>query len=267
VSETPRARAARALARHAPGHRVADLHELGSGLDHDTFVVDDLVVRVSGSVTASREADLLALVADRVPLPVPVPRFADAQLGVLAYPLLPGRSLLGRRPPPNAAADLGRFLRDLHHIDPAEVGDRAPVDPADPDAWLADLADLDSPRRLLDVVHGGRPRPARERVLAHADLGAEHILVHKGEISGVIDWADAAVTDPALDFARLHRDFGPAFLDDTLTAYGGGSPDFLARITFFARCAALEDLAYGRKRGREDYRQAAERSIAWLFPA
>jgi hypothetical protein len=83
----------------------------------------------------------------------------------------------------------------------------------------------------------------------------------------VIDWADAAVTDPALDCARLYRDFGPTFLSDTLTAYGGGSPELLARITYFARCAALEHLAYGHKTGREDYRRSVERSLAWLFPA
>ena len=264
MSETARSRAARALAEHAPGYRTTELCELGSGLDHDTFVVDDLVVRAARSVTASREADLLALVARSVPLPVPVPRFADAQLGVLAYPFLPGLPLLGRRPPPDAPAHLGRFLRDLHRIDPAEVGNRAPVDPADPDAWLEDLV---GPPRLLEVLHRSRPPAAPECVLAHADLGAEHILVHGDRISGVIDWADAAVTDPALDFARLYRDFGPAFLDDVLTAYGGGSPALLARTTFFARCAALEDLAYGRATGREEYSRAAERSLAWLFPA
>jgi aminoglycoside phosphotransferase (APT) family kinase protein len=263
VSEMPRSRAARALAEHAPGYRLAELRELGSGLDHDTFVVDDLVVRVARSDMRSREPDLLALVARHVPLPVPVPRFADAQLGVLAYPLLPGRPLLGCRPPPDAAVHLGRFLHDLHRIDLAEVGDRAPVDPADPDAWLEDL---DGPPRLLEVVHGSRPPAARERVLAHADLGAEHILVLGDRVSGVIDWADAALTDPALDFARVYRDFGPAFLDDALTAYGDRSPELLARITFFARCAALEDLAYGLGSGREEYSRAAERSFAWLFP-
>jgi aminoglycoside phosphotransferase (APT) family kinase protein len=102
-------------------------------------------------------------------------------------------------------------------------------------------------------------------VLAHADLGAEHILEHGGAVTGVIDWTDAAVTDPALDFARLYRDFGPDFLAEVLGAYGGGAPE-RERITFFARCAALEDLAYGRESGRAEYARTAERSLAWLFP-
>lgn len=267
MTQPPRARAVRALAAHAGHLDGGELRPMGCGLDHHTFVVDDLVVRVAGSVgtsaPASREADLLALVGRRVSLPVPAPRFADAQLGVVAYPLLPGRSLLGRRPPPGAAGELGRFLRDLHRIDRAEVAGLAPVDPADPDEWTDDL---DGPARLLAVVRGSRPPAARRLVLAHADLGAEHILTDRGRISGIIDWADAAVTDPALDFARLLRDFGPGFLDDTLTAYRGGSPEMVARIGFFARCAALEDLAYGRATGRHDYVRAATRSLGWLFP-
>ena len=104
-------------------------------------------------------------------------------------------------------------------------------------------------------------------MLAHADLGAEHILEHRGRLTGVIDWSDAAVTDPALDFARLYRDFGPAFLNAALAAYRGRSPELLLpRIEFFARCAALEDIAYGRASGRPEYSRSAERSVSWLFP-
>ena len=211
----------------------------------------------------AREAELLRLVAASVSLPVPVPRFADPVLGVLGCRRLPGQPLLGRTPPRGAAADLGRFLGELHRIDPETVGDRAPVDPADPAEWLDDLT---GPASLLRVVRATVPRPADALVLAHADLGAEHILESDGRLTGIIDWTDAAVTDAALDFARLYRDFGRAFLDEVLVAHGLDSPELRERITFFARCAALEDLAFGQDSGREDHRRAAERSLSWLFP-
>ncbi len=264
--DVPRARAARALAAHAPGCSGRDLRELGSGLDHSAFLAGDLVVRVAdpgARAQVTREAELLRLVAAHVSVPVPVPRFADPVHGVLGYPLLPGRPLLGRAAPAGAGARLGRVLRELHGIPRAEIGDRAPVDPAEPDAWLTDLP---GPAPLLRILRATRPRPAGELVLAHADLGAEHLLESGGELTGIIDWADAAVTDPALDLARPYRDFGPAFLDDVLLAYGSDTPELRQRVTFFARCAALEDLAYGRESGREAYRRAAERSSAWLFP-
>lgn len=187
------------------------------------------------------EARLLQVVALRVSVAVPVPRFVDEEAGVLAYPLLPGRSLLGRAPDPGSAHALGRFLRELHETDPGDVADAVPTEDADPRKWLEDL---EGPPDHLAVLRASVPPPAQRRVLAHADLGAEHILERDGLLTGVIDWSDAAITDPALDFARLYRDFGPAFLSAVVEEYGliddyGAAR---ARITFFARCAALEDL-------------------------
>ena len=258
-----RARAVRAISRHAAELEGADLRELGNGLDHGAFLAGNLVVRVSCTTEPSTEAELLTLVARHVTVDIPAPRFADPENGVLAYPLLRGRPLLGRMAPPGAATRLGHFLRDLHAIDPVEVDHLVPTEIADPDLWLDEL---DGPAPLLDVLRADPPPPTRHLVLAHADLGAEHILADGCVLTGVIDWSDAALTDPALDFARLYRDFGPAFLHDTLNAYAAIPPD-LRRIRFFARCAVLEDLTYGCESGRDEYRRAAERSLSWLFPS
>jgi aminoglycoside phosphotransferase (APT) family kinase protein len=255
VHLTSDAAARAAIAEHAPEYDGAPVAVLGSGLDHHAFLVADLVVRVGADV--AREAALLRLLAGRLPLPVPVPRFADPVRGVLAYPLLPGRPLLGRTPPAGAAADLGRLLAALHAIDPGGLD--VPVE-TDPREWLTELA---GPPELLRVLRADAPSAVDERVLAHTDLGAEHVLAADGRLTGVIDWTDAAVTDPAVDFGRLFRDFGPPFLDEALRAYGRDAPAFRRRITFFARCAALEDLAYGHP----TYVRAAERSLTWLFPA
>lgn len=250
---TSDAAARAAIAEHAPEYDGLPVAVLGSGLDHHAFLVGDLVVRVGADV--AREAALLRVLAGRLPLPVPEPRFADAARGVLAYPLLPGHPLLGHLPPADAASDLGRLLAALHAVDPAGLD--VPVE-ADPWEWHPA-----GPPELLRVLHADPPPPTDERVLAHADLGAEHLLAADGRLTGVIDWTDAAVTDPAVDFGRLYRDFGPAFLDEALRAYGRrDSPAFLRRITFYARCAALEDLAYGDP----GYTRPAERSLTWLFP-
>ena len=256
---SPKERAVAAVAEHAPDHRGA-WSELGGGLDHRAFLVGDLVVRVTAPDACAevvREAGLLRILATRLSIPVPEPRFADPARGVLAYPLLPGRPLLGRTPPAGAATQLGRVLAELHAADLGAVD--VPAEAADPREWLAELT---GPPELLEILHVEPPPPADERVLAHADLGAEHLLAADGRLTGVIDWSDAAVTDPALDFGRPYRDFGPAFLDAMLRAYGRDSPAFRRRITFFARCAALEDLAYGDPA----YTRPAARSVTWLFP-
>jgi aminoglycoside phosphotransferase (APT) family kinase protein len=181
---------------------------------------------------------------------------------VLGYPKLAGRPLLGGDPPAGIAAILGRFLRELHAIEPAAVDELVDVENADPAEWLSGL---DGPADLLIVVWSTVPPPSRHRVLAHTDLGAEHILLNGATLTGILDWSDAALTDPALDFARLYRDFGPAFLDQTMRSYGG-LDGARPRIEYYARCAALEDFAYGQRTSREEYAAAAERSFSWLFP-
>ncbi|GGN98939.1 hypothetical protein GCM10010112_92270 [Actinoplanes lobatus] len=249
MRRTPEQRARDALRAHAPDQALV---RLGSGLDNTAFLAGDLVLRVAGGHDVRREAELLSRVRPRVSLPVPEIRFADEEAGVLAYPLLPGRPLLGRPAGPGLASAIGRFLRELHAIDVA-----GPVEPAEPGEWLEDL---DGPPGLLRILRESVPAAGERLVLAHADLGAEHLLEHDGRITGVIDWTDAAVTDPALDFARLYRDFGAGFLAGVADAYGP-LPD-RDRIVFFARCAALEDLAYGH----EPYVRAARNSLTWLFP-
>ena len=252
------------MRRCAPEVGDLTVDELGHGLDNAAFLAGGLVLRVADAGGVEREARLLRVVAPRVSIAVPVPQFVDEEAGVLAYLLLPGRPLLGRAPDPRSAHALGEFLRELHEIDPGEVADAVPTEDADPREWLEDV---EGPPDLLAVLRASVPPPARRRVLAHADLGAEHILEHDGALTGVIDWSDAAVTDPALDFARLHRDFGSAFLSSVVKAYGGldDLEATMARITFFARCAALEDLAYGRNSGRGEYVHAAEQALARLF--
>ena len=150
-----------------------DIVELGCGLDNAVYAAGDLVLQVGDGGSVGREARLLETVASHVSTPIPKPRFVDEDAGVLGYELIAGQPLLGRSPPAGAAQRLGRFLRDLYAIDPATVVDLIPTEDAEPDAWLDGL---DGPPDLVRILHATRPRPSPERVLAHADLGAEHIL-------------------------------------------------------------------------------------------
>jgi 2-haloacid dehalogenase len=74
------------------------------------------------------------------------------------------------------------------------------------------------------------PHRSGTLVFCHNDLGIEHILIAPatGTITGVIDWGDAALADPARDFGLLYRDLGPAALATALTAYRTGDTAGLA---------------------------------------
>lgn len=117
-------------------------------------------------------------------------------------------------------------------------------------------------RRLIEDFLGRTP-PAEPRALAfcHNDLGAEHVLVDAkaGTITGIIDWTDAALTDPARDLGLVYRDLGPEACRLALAHYECHFDEFdRERAVFYARCKLIEDLAHGLgSPGAERYAAAA----------
>jgi aminoglycoside phosphotransferase (APT) family kinase protein len=236
----------------------------------------------------SREARLLAAVARVSPLPVPQPRFTAPAQGCLAYAKLPGSPLLdmsASQRPAHATAlavTLAELLTVMHAGQAGPLTGLAEIDDQPPLQWRDEAAEIYAqvggsvPRRRRRSVEAflAAPPPAGGYALAfsHNDLGMEHVLVDPGTwtITGVIDWSDAAIVDPAYDFGLLYRDLGPAALDAALGAYrtDAESPAALAqRAVFYARCSVLEDLAYGIEAGQDKYLDNALAAMEWLFPA
>lgn len=210
---------------------------VAGGLDHRAYTVGaGLFARVGPGAEA--EAALLEAVAPRVPLPVPVPVAVDGAAGCLVLPRLGGRPLLER---PRAerrwfAPALLEFAAAVHALDVD-----APDDDTPPAAWLDEAHETwpevraAVPVRLHAWVEAFLARAAPEpgaRCFIHGDLGAEHVFADGDRITGVIDWSDAAIGDPAIDFGRLARDLGV---------------DAGERARFYAVCTALEDVAFGRE--------------------
>jgi aminoglycoside phosphotransferase (APT) family kinase protein len=118
------------------------------------------------------------------------------------------------------------------------------------------------------------PPPADRYALAfsHNDLGIEHVLIDPvaWKVTGVIDWSDAAIVDPAHDFGLLYRDLGPAALDLALHSYRTDVHDLeaiSARAAFYARCTVLEDIAYGIQTEQDKYLNKSLTTLKWLYPA
>jgi aminoglycoside phosphotransferase (APT) family kinase protein len=244
------------------------MERLGEGQDNVAYRRDGMVVRIRRADPASvaREAALLRLVADVSPLPVPRPADVDPERGSMTYPELPGVPLLDLpvRAPAAVGADLGRFLAALHAVPVERVAGLVEVDDTPPQEWLDEAAATwpavaeHLPRSFLPAR---APAAAGPAVFSHMDLGIEHVLVDPATqaITGIIDWTDAAIGDPAYDLGLILRDLGPAALDAALRALGRDDPGLRERADFYARCALVEDLAYGLTQDRPAY---AAKSIA-----
>ncbi|HTI33860.1 MAG TPA: aminoglycoside phosphotransferase family protein [Miltoncostaea sp.] len=268
-----------------------DVGPLGRGLDHVAVLVGgDTVLRVALDPDAParaeairREAGLLGAVAVVAPVAVPLPTAVAPEDGWIAHPLLPGRLLLEADPAlrarlaPAVGAVLGRLMAEVAALPPppgVHLDDtpscrlleearafhlrvEGAIPPGHRDAVRAFLA---------EAPPGDAPRDAL--VLCHDDLGIEHVLVDgDGAVTGVIDWSDAAVTDPAGDLGRIHRDLGPAALDAALAAFGAADPAVTRlRAVFRARCGAIEDLAYGLDEDRPAHVAKVVAALPWLFP-
>jgi aminoglycoside phosphotransferase (APT) family kinase protein len=239
---------------------------LGEGLDNVAYeTADGLIVRCAKQpdpAALAREIRILAAVAQVSPLPVPKPTLRSPSC--LAYPKLDGVPLLSARPSALAAivAQLRAFLEVLHRTQ----ADAAEPDEVPNDQWLAEAAQTHQAlaphipaahRAAIEAFLSTPPPPdTDENALCHNDLGIEHILVTGEDVTGVIDWSDAALTDPARDYAKLYRDLGPI----------AGPPGHLReRAVFYARCGALEDLAYGLANDEPLYTEKSLKSLRWLF--
>jgi aminoglycoside phosphotransferase (APT) family kinase protein len=224
-----------------------------------------------------REAALLAAVARISTLPVPEPAFADPEAGFIAYRRLPGHPLMYHpvAEPALVAPELGRFLGHLHGPSLEKLEGLVERDLYPMAAWLEDAGrdymdcakrlPAGARRRIEDFL--GHPPPAEPQSLAfcHNDLGAEHILVDVEEntVTGIIDWTDAAITDPARDLALIYRDLGPEVCKLALAHYEGAFDDAdRDRAVFYARCKLLEDIAHGL--GTPGVRRYAEVGLAHL---
>ena len=72
------------------------------------------------------------------------------------------------------------------------------------------------------------------------------------EITAVIDWSDAAIGDPAGDFAELITWGGEPMLDELLAHCAFADDTLRRRAAYFAILATYPGIAWFRERGWED---------------
>jgi aminoglycoside phosphotransferase (APT) family kinase protein len=256
------------VARLFPELAIETFAPVGDGWTSFTYDVNGAwIVQLPRNPYAAErlrmQAAFLPQLAREVPAPVPVPELTSDDPLAIAYRRLDGT-------PATEAADgpwperLGRFLADLHAVRPELVGMRA-VTPgalrvAERLAWAAvraEIAGVLAPAdlTLLDGELAGLldddDKWAFAPCLTHNDLGPAHVLVGPGgDLTGVIDWEEASVGDPASDLAWWLHEM-PSVGERALAAYGG-APDraFRERARLRFALAPWHDVRHGVRSDR-----------------
>ncbi len=233
--------------------------------------------RAAAAAGVRREMTLLRMIGPALPAPVPDYRYvaSDGALDYAwpfgGYPLIPGVPLTEVPGPPGPAraalaAAVGRFLSVLHRL-PVDTALAAGVPGGSGEAWRRGheewyrttrdvIRPALAPRELArvdDLLTGFLRHDGNftfTPVLLHRDLSFDHLLVDPvtGTLTGVIDFEDAAVGDPAFDFTGL-EDLGPGALE----AYEGPrDAGFGQRVGFYRRLVPLHELRHGVEEGLPD---------------
>jgi aminoglycoside phosphotransferase (APT) family kinase protein len=160
--------------------------------------------------------------------PVPTPAVLWHQPPVLAIAAVPGRALGALGEPatasPAAWAAAGSAIRSLHAAPlppwPGRSVDDIAAELDGECRWLLDHAALPA-----DVIHRNREIAevalrAWDPVFIHGDLQISHVFVDDDDqVTGIIDWSEAAPGDAMLDLAVLTLGHEER-LDDLLAGYG-----------------------------------------------
>ena len=199
-----------------------------------------------------RELAFLPWLAPMLPLPVPVPEVVSEDPFTVRHAYLPGGPCPGTAPAHGRA--VGSFLRALHVVDPDSAVAHGLLDAESAFADAQETRDrmrADVLPRLPDrLVPAGTALLDRASVrppdlsVVHGDLGLDHIRVAGDEVTGVIDWGDSCVGDPAIDLAATTLTAAPSFAEAVVTAY---QPDdaLLARARDWHLLGPWHEVLYG----------------------
>ena len=247
---------------------MASVQEIRGGWDSFTFLVDgDHILKFARNADAAaghrREAALLPKLAAAVSFRVPEPDFFGTfgeEHTIIGYPRIEGRPLTEN----DGWRALAGALRELHGF-PVDVAREALGEPgrvADWQRWYEEFAERVF-RQVLPVLDDELSMAlAREftvflngdwefpPTLVHRDLAPEHVLVDDtGRLVGLIDFSDATIGDPAIDFAGLLPVLGPERIETLIADYG--RPVDRDRLRGYWQLAPVHEVLHGLAVGNQ----------------
>ncbi len=247
---------------------------MAEGWDNELFTVGaDLVFRFPKRAERVpwllREIEIMPTIAEASGSLMPRFDYLGQPSAAFPYPFVGYRRIPGKGADQidsldqaRLAEDLGQLLSRLHRVDARRI-------PATPGGWesepwsalrtdLVDLAetvgplldddlrDLAGPYLAGDVAEPAQDGPPR---FIHNDICPDHLLVDpaSGHLTGVIDFGDAMVGDPVLDFVGLVGIGDRSFINQVVAHYELPLDDlFGSKLRWLTRVLTLTWLAEAR---------------------
>lgn len=211
-------------------------------------------------VSLHNEQTWLPVLAERLPLPTPIPVRVGQPSQLFPHTWTIARWVQGEpadRAPITrieAAEVLAGFLRALHHRAPAD----APANPSrgtplagpqkkDVDDWFELIADRPDADAARDVWEKAVAAPAwtGAPLWLHADLHPANVVVQDGTLAGVIDFGDLCAGDPATDLSAAWILLPAGAVARFFDAYGEADEATVTRARGWAVMRALNLIGIG----------------------
>ncbi len=266
----------------------------------DSFVLeinDELIFRFAMrkdvEVRFQKEIHLLPILEQA--LSTPIPHFdyigrgdTEQSYTFVSYRRLEGTLLedkgITREQLSTLAPALGVFLSELHRF-PPQLAAQSGAENCTPVQWremyreryrdiqqrVFPLLDSDMRTQSAHLWEGFLNTESNftfQPVFIHGDLGCEHIFCdpQHGCLTGVIDWGDSIIGDPALDFVGLHWGHGQTFTERVLENYQGMiDASFWQRMAFYLRYQPYAELLYGAYSGNEQILAQGKAGLQAMF--
>jgi len=225
---------------------------------------------------ACKEFHILKVLQHYVSLPLPYPEYSnleteDFKKAYMAYRLIPGKPLfkqafLQLENHEKLALQLGTFLKELHNIPESKFASLDIVTKDSRKTWMSFYVEVkehlfplmreDARAKLTLMFESFFDNPINftfEPKLIHGDFGPSNILHIEDNISGILDFSEASVDDPAIDIAALIGKFGygEGFVKLMKPVYPEVET-YITRARFYAGTFALQEALFGFKVGNKE---------------
>ena len=246
--------------------------------DHLMFLLNDRYIfrfvignKTEDIIKLLREQAVLERLKGTVGIPVPNYTYLPKTPDFAGYEMIPGICLspahfrnLSEENRADAAVALGKFLSTVHTF-PVEQAIELGVEEGRPRSprgverrFYRHASNLDPEvrrvcKRWLNDI---QTRPDYTPTFTHSDVWYQHIYhdPKSGRLTGIIDWGDIRLMDPAYDVAGMWA-YGEAFVDSVLANYPRTDSSIKSRALYHYKSTVVSGLVYPRQRGRDISRQ------------